>query len=391
MKRIFSIDFTRGFVMIIMVLDHVRDMMHVSSISHSPTDLSTTTPMLFFTRLVTHLCAPVFVFLAGTSAYISLKNKGHIAQSRRWLIQRGVWLILLEFSFVNLALFFDPGFHTLLFEVIAAIGFGFIALSLLLKLSSKLLGILGLVIIFCHDLLFLIPSNQTAMANPSVINSILTSLYSMGAFPVFSGRVFIMGYPPVPWLGIMLVGYSAGRLFELPADKRKGIFLKTGVAALLLFVIIRFINIYGDPSPWSFQKNGLFTLLSFMNVTKYPPSLLFCLLTLGTMFLILAFSERTNRFEQIVSVYGKVPLFYFLIHLYLIHIIMLATMFLQGFHWSSLDFASGTFGRPKGAESGVALWAIYLIWMGVVVILYKPCLWFGKYKSEHKQWWLKYI
>src|ERR1700704_2531394 len=231
MKRIFSIDFTRGLVMIIMVLDHVRDMMHVNSISYSPTNLSKTTAMLFFTRLVTHLCAPVFVFLAGTSAYISLKNKGNIAESRRWLIQRGVWLILLEFSFVNLALFFDLGFHTLLFEVIAAIGFGFIALSLLLKLSPKVLGILGLAIIFCHDLLFLIPTNQTAMANPSVINSILTSLYSMGAFPVFSGRVFIMGYPPVPWLGIMLAGFATGRLFELPAVERKGIFLKAGIAA----------------------------------------------------------------------------------------------------------------------------------------------------------------
>jgi uncharacterized membrane protein len=365
--------------------------MHVDSISHSPTNLSTATAMVFFTRLITHLCAPVFVFLAGTSAYISLKNKGHISESRRWLVQRGVWLILLEFSFVNLGLFLDFGFHTLLFEVIAAIGFGFITLSLLLKLSPKVLGILGLVIIFCHDLLFMIPANQNAMANPSVINSILTSLYSMGAFPIFSRRVFIMGYPPVPWLGIMLVGFASGRWFELPAEERKRIFLKTGIASLLLFVLIRFINIYGDPTPWTRQKNGLYTFLSFLNITKYPPSLLFCLFTLGVMFLILAFAERTNRFVQFVSVYGKVPLFYFLIHLYLIHIILLATLFLQGFHWPALDFASGTFGRPKGVESGVALWAVYLIWAGVVVVLYKPCLWFGKYKSEHKQWWLKYI
>jgi hypothetical protein len=219
----------------------------------------------------------------------------------------------------------------------------------------------------------------------------LTSLYSMGAFPFFSGRVFIMGYPPVPWLGIMLAGFSAGRLFEFPAEKRKGIFLKTGIAALLLFVLIRYINIYGDPSPWSFQKNGLFTFLSFINITKYPPSLLFCLFTLGIMFVILAFAERTNRFAGIVSVYGKVPLFFFLIHLYLIHFILLGILFLQGFHWQALDFASGTFGRPKGTESGLALWAVYLIWAVVVVVLYKPCLWYGRYKSEHKRWWLKYL
>lgn len=201
-----------------------------------------------------------------------------------------------------------------------------------------------------------------------------------------------MGYPPIPWLGIMLVGFASGKLFELPDSKRKRTFLKIGLGALISFPVLRFVNIYGDPSLWSFQKNSLFTFLSFINVTKYPPSLLFCLFTLGIMFLILALAEQLkNKFTNFISVDGKVPLFFYLIHWYIIHPTLITIMFLQGFHWSDLDFASGLFGRPKGIESGVQLWAIYLIWLGVVLILYYPCFKYGVYKTKYKKWWLKYI
>ena len=373
--------------MIIMALDHVRDMMHVNSITQSPTDLSTTTPLLFFTRWITYLCAPIFVFLAGTSAYISSKNKNNLSQSKNFLLKRGLWLILLEFTFVNFGLFFDLGFHNFIFEVIATIGFGFIILGLLLKLSLKTIGIAGLVIIFCHNLLSLIP-----VAPGSITNTISTLLFGLGAFPVTPHTTFIMAYPPVPWLGIMLVGFASGKFFELPVEKRRALFVKIGLGALLLFIVIRFINIYGDPVQWSSQKNAVYTFLSFMNVTKYPPSLVFDLITLGIMFLILALAETLKvRAVNIASVYGRVPLFYFLVHFYLIHITMLVLMFVQGFHWSQMDFASGTFGRPKGVESGIPLWAVCLVWISVVLVLYKPCLWFGKYKAQHKQWWLRYI
>ncbi len=387
MKRIYSIDFTRGVVMIIMALDHVRDMIHVDSITQSPTNLETTTPILFFTRWITHLCAPTFVFLAGTSAFISFKNKNNFLQSRNFLLKRGVYLILLEFVVVNFGLFFDLGYHTLFFEVIATIGFGFIILSLLLKLSSKTIAAIGLIIIFCHNLFSIIPFQQG-----SIIKTVLSPLFSLGAFPVVTNRVFVMAYPPIPWLGIMLAGFASGKLFELQQEKRKALFIKIGLSALLLFVVIRLINVYGDPAPWSVQKDNVFTLLSFMNVTKYPPSLVFCLITLGIMFLILALSEGVrNKFIDIVSVYGKVPLFYFLVHFFLIHLTLLAIMFLQGFHWSQLDFISGTFGRPKNLKSGLPLWAIYLIWIAVAAVLYKPCVWYGKYKSAHKNWWLRYL
>ncbi|MEJ7673761.1 MAG: hypothetical protein WKF59_13960 [Chitinophagaceae bacterium] len=173
-----------------------------------------------------------------------------------------------------------------------------------------------------------------------------------------------MAYPPIPWLGIMLVGFACGKLFELEAAKRKTLFIKIGLSALLLFIVIRFINIYGDPVQWSAQKNTLYTFLSFMNITKYPPSLLFCLITLALMFLMLAIAERANsRVNKIFIVYGNVPLFYFLVHFFLIHLTMIVLMLLQGFNWSQLDFASGNLGRPKGVQSGVGLTLIYLIWM----------------------------
>lgn len=386
MKRQPSIDIVRGIVMIIMALDHVRDLMHVDSITQSPTDLTTTTPLLFFTRFITHLCAPTFVFLAGTSIYLSLQNKNNVSETRKFLLKRGIWLVVLEFTIVNFGLFFDIGFHSLLFEVIATIGFGFIILSVLLKIRSQTLGIIGLLILFFHNLTPLIP-----FAENSILKTALAPLFSPIVFP-FSGRAFIMGYPPIPWLGIMLVGFATGKFFEWTEEKRKQLFTKIGLIALVLFIIIRFVNIYGDPALWTTQKNVVFTFLSFINVTKYPPSLLFCLATLGIMFLLLAFAEQfTNRIKKVSLVYGKVPLFYFVVHFYVIHFLTLLMLFVQGFSFSQFEFATGTFGRPKGIESGLSLWLIYLIWIFVVALLYKPCQWFGKYKLEHKYWWLQYI
>lgn len=386
MKRQPSIDIVRGIVMIIMALDHVRDLMHVDSITQSPTDLTTTSPLLFFTRFITHLCAPTFVFLAGTSVYLSLQNKNNVSETRKFLLKRGIWLVVLEFTIVNFGLFFDIGFHSLLFEVIATIGFGFIILSALLKIPSQTLGIIGLLILFFHNLTPLIP-----FAENSILKTVLAPLFSPIVFP-FSGSAFIMGYPPIPWLGIMLVGFATGKFFEWTEEKRKQLFTKIGLTALVLFIIIRFVNIYGDPSLWATQKNVVFTFLSFINVTKYPPSLLFCLATLGIMFLILAFAEQfTTRIKKVSLVYGKVPLFYFVVHFYVIHFLTLLMLFAQGFNFSQFEFATGTFGRPKGIESGLSLWLIYLIWIFVVVLLYKPCRWFGKYKSEHTYWWLQYI
>lgn len=378
MKRLTSIDFTRGFVMIIMALDHTRDFMHVTSLTQSPTDLTTTTPVLFFTRWITHLCAPTFVFLAGVSAYLYFKNEG-MAKARQFLLSRGIWLLILEFTVVNFGLWFDIHFQAFMFEVIGAIGFGFIVLGLVLSVSARTLGIIGLIIVFCHNLFPVIP-----FAEGSILRTTLSPLFGPASFPLTPSVIFIIGYPPIPWLGIMLVGFASGMMFELEDEKRKNILLKIGVGALLLFVVIRIVNVYGD-APWSLQKNGLLTFLSFINVTKYPPSLLFVLLMLGITFLILYFADGVrNKAVDFVMVYGKVPLFYFIVHFYLLHLLMVIIMLLQGFQWQELDFNPFGFGRPK-AQSGVELWVIYVIWISVVLALYPVCKWFGNYKKVHSE------
>ncbi len=386
MKRINSIDVMRGIVMIIMALDHTRDLIHVTSITQQPTDLATTTPALFFTRWVTHLCAPTFVFLSGTSAYISFKNKANISASARFLRSRGLWLILLDLTLINFGVWFDVHFAVLLFDVLSAIGIGFIVLSLLLKASTRTILLIGIAIIFLHNLVPLIPLSETSLAK-----RILMPFFAPGAFPLSKDSIFIMGYPPIPWLGIILVGFASGKLFELPEIKRKNIFLKIGLASITLFIVMRLINIYGDSSPWASQKNGLYTFLSFINATKYPPSLLFCLLMLGCMFLILSAVEASkNKLTDIATVYGKVPLFYFLVHWYIIHPLMFLIIFLQGFKSSDLLFGFN-FGRPKNG-GGVELWAIYLIWIGVVAAMYPLCIWYGKYKESHREKkWLRYL
>jgi len=397
MKRITAIDFARGVVMIIMALDHTRDLLHIVAPTQDPTNLATTTPVLFFTRWITHFCAPTFVFLSGVSAYLSLQNraganvteagKADAGAGRRFLLSRGIWLVVLEFTVVNVALWSDLYFRTLIFEVIATIGCGFIILSFLTRFSPKTLGIAGLVLIFGLGLL-----SSVMLPDKPVFRFIGSLLMGPGAFPLGPNRMLIIAYPILPWLGIMLAGFGCGCLFELPAATRKKIFLRLGLAALGLFVVLRYSNIYGNPTPWSVQKNAVFTFLSFINYSKYPPSLLFDLVTLGCLLLLLAVSEgKKNRFISFASVYGKTPLFYFLIHMYVIHLAMFVMVFCQGYRPADLVFGPLKFGRPA-AGSGITLPYIYAVWLGVVALMYPLCRWYGNYKSSHpEKGWLRYL
>ena len=378
MKRINSIDITRGLVMVIMALDHVRDFMHTTSMTQNPTNLQTTTTLLFMTRWITHLCAPTFVFLSGVSAFLSFRRTKNISESRVFLLKRGFWLIILELTVINFALWYDVHFRLLLMEVISVIGLSFIVLSFLLKLPSRIIGIAGIVLIFSHDLLQGIP----VPANP-VINFLTSVFFRPALTQITQGLSFYTSYPLIPWLGIMMTGFACGEIFDFPQEKRGRIFLKLGLAILSIFIVIRSINVYGDPSAWKQQKSTLFTFLSFINTTKYPISLLFTLLFLGIMFLILFFSEKVkNRFTEILSIYGKVPLFYFIIHLFIIHSLMFLMLRFQGFAGKDLLFGAFNNGRPK-TGGGADLFLIYLIWLSVVVLLYPVCKWYGKYKSEH--------
>jgi uncharacterized membrane protein len=416
MKRLPSIDIARGLVMIIMALDHTRDYLHVDALAQSPTNLATTTPVLFFTRWITHLCAPAFVFLSGASAALSLSSAAispstapgpiggkNLPAARRFLLRRGIILVLIEFTIVNFALSFDLHFRLLIFEVIATIGMGLIFLSFLSRLPLKILLVLTLLLFLGHDLLT--PSSQMAadITPPGALTMtarfIRALFLSPNAFPLTPNLLFVIAYPVLPWLGIMLAGFVAGQWFQRPAGQRKKLFLRLGLAALGLFLLLRFIKIYGDPDHWSVQKNAVFTVLSFLNVSKYPPSLLFSLVTLGILFLILAAAEqrdpaaeqRGTAVTRVLLVYGRTPLFYFIVHLYLIHLILLLIAFLQGFSPKDLNFAPFQFGRPA-TGFGLPLAGVYAVWLGVVIALYPLCRWYGRYKAAHpEKGWLRYF
>ncbi len=383
MKRIHSIDIVRGVVMIIMALDHTRDLFHENALIGDPTDLTTTTPALFFTRWVTHLCAPSFVFLSGVSAYLSMKARSDFSASRNFLIRRGLWLVILELTIVNFGIWFDIHFRVFLFQVIGAIGISFVLLGLLLKAGPKLIGIIGLIILFCHNLLALIPASPVVSALSPLFSPLFTNLTP--------GVSFFLAYPPIPWLGLMLAGFGLAPLLQVPPGRRKRIFVLSGLGCIVLFLLLRFINVYGDPVPWSPKETPLFTFLSFVNVTKYPPSLQFDLVTIGIMFLMLYVAERLPAsVTGIPKIYGRVPLFYYLIHWYVLHVLMFVTMFIQGFSPSDLEFGFN-FGRPK-APSGLPLWGVYLVWISVVAALFPLCRWYSRYKDQHRaNAWLRYL
>jgi uncharacterized membrane protein len=387
MKRIDAIDSIRGLVMIFMALDHTRDFMQVTSLTHNPLDLATTTPELFLTRWITHFCAPVFVFLSGTSAYLSYKKHNNYKLSRNFLLKRGLWLILLEFTIINFALWFDIHFRIFLFQVIAAIGLGFVCLGFMLKLRPAIIAITGVVIILGHSLLLSLVSKNL------ILSDILSPFLNLTSYQLNHGTTLVIAYPFLPWFGIMLTGFAAGKWFELPVKKRKSLFLKTGIAALLIFLILRSMHSYDEPFSWVVQKNALFTILSFLNTSKYPPSLLFSLMTLGAMLILFYLTDgKQNHVLRFLSVYGRVPFFYYLIHLYFIHMVMLSVMFIQGFHFHDLSFAPFRFGRPD-AESGIGLGMVYIVWTLIVVILYPLCRAYGNYKLINKanRWWLRYL
>lgn len=387
MNRINSIDFVRGLVMVIMALDHVREIIHVSSTTQDPTDLTTTTPALFMTRWITHLCAPIFVFLSGTSAYLSLKTHGNLSESRRFLLKRGLWLVLLNFTVVNFGVLFDPYFGILFSQVIAAIGFGFIGLAALMSFPIRWVGSIGLVIIFGHNLL-----QAVSFPQGSVSSFVWSIFFQVGFFQITPKVAFLMTYPLVPWLGIMLAGFACGSLFHLADEKRRSLFLQIGCGALLLFALLRCFNFYGDPAHWSFQKDLVFSALSFINTTKYPPSLLYTLMILGLMFLLLlGFDQVKNRFTDIISIYGKVPLFYYLIHWYAIHLVATFIFLGQGFAWSDLQFGGFGFGRPQNG-GGLGLAGTYAVWLVIVAAFYPLCKWYSRYKAEHpEKWYLRYV
>ncbi len=394
--RINSIDILRGIIMVIMALDHTRDFFHRTvvsgggSVATNPTDLDTTTPVLFFTRWITHFCAPIFVFLAGTAAYLMSLKKTK-AELSSFLVKRGVWLVLVEIIIITLGWTFNPLFNLIILQVIWAIGISMILLGLLIHLPFKLIFIIGFIIVFGHNIL------DYPGINKGLRSGFLADLLYFTNFSVYhidkNHFIFII-YSFLPWTGVMLLGYCFGRLFSpsvSPVQRRKTLVLM-GSGLLALFIALRFVNLYGDPIPWATHARGpVFTFLSFLNVNKYPPSLDFLALTIGTGMLALALLEGVrNKITNFFMVYGRVPMFYYILHFYVLHILVVIFFFVQGYPTSRISDPNSPFlFRPP--EFGIGLGGVYLIWIFVFLVLYPLCKKYDRYKSTHSNWWLSYL
>jgi uncharacterized membrane protein len=387
-KRIESVDLLRGIIMIIMALDHVRDYFHAGAFLFDPTDLSKTTTVLFFTRWITHFCAPVFMLLSGISAYLVGMKKGKKYLSK-FLLTRGLWLIFLEFTIVSFGWYFDIHFTAIDFLVIWALGVSMIFLAAIIYLPLPWIIITSLIIVFGHNLLDSIHVPGTGPAS-----FFWAMLHEQQLFE-YGDHLFFIGYPLVPWIAVMALGYCIGNIYnnEFNSAKRKKILAELGGAALLLFVILRFSNMYGDSSPWSSQSGTLFTMLSFINVSKYPPSLLYLLITCGPALLFLAYSENAKSwFSTQLKMIGRVAMFYYLVHLYIIHLLAMAATYLCGFKWSDMVLTFWVSFSPNLKGYGFSLGFVYAVWFVVIVMLYFLCRWYDSYKRSHVQyWWLSYL
>ena len=399
-RRLDSVDLLRGTIMIIMALDHVRDFMS-DRIHLDPVDLKVTTPGIFFTRWITHFCAPTFIFLAGTGAFLA-GSRGKSKPALAWfLFTRGLWFALYEIT-INRAAWWG---HWSLWEngagVFWAIGWAMVALSLLVFLPLPLIGIIGGVLVVGHNALDGLTAGQVGM--PPWLWMILHDPpppESPLGYPIIIpgiGKVlFGTGYCLIPWTGTMALGYCFGTILLHEAkQRRKELFMLGGVVTLA-FLVLRAVNIYGDPSQWSDQPTVDFTVCSFLNCTKYPASLLYLLMTLGPAILFLGAFDQVNGdapFARQIIVFGRVPFFFYFLHIPLIHGTAVVIEYIR-FH-KSLLAAHGPWEITKDnifPEYGLSLPYVYLVWAIVIVVLYLPCRWYADVKARRRDlWWLSYL
>lgn len=388
-SRIQSIDLLRGMVMVIMALDHVRYYFHYDAFHFNPTDLDVTTAALFFTRWITHFCAPVFVFLAGTSAFLSgykMADKKHLSG---WLVKRGIWLVILELTFVKFAWMFQLDYQTNLLMVIWALGISMIALAALIHLPRYALLTTGLLIVGGHNLL-------DGVSNVIMPDAIWKILHVEWGEIVIGDVTFITVYPVLSLIGLMILGYCLGQVYH-PAfkkDTRIKILFGLGAAITVLFILLRFTNWYGDPSEWEIQNNFWFTLLSFLKTTKYPASLLFICMTIGPSLIVLATTEKARGWlSNRLVIIGRVPMFYYLAHLYLIHLLASLTALASGYTWSDMIVKSIWVNmEPQLQDYGFNLFVVYLVWIVVIALLYPLSEKYNSYKNNNRhKWWLSYL
>lgn len=385
--------------MILMALDHVRDFFHRGAMSSSPTDLETTTPILFLTRWVTHFCAPVFVFTAGLGAFLwfGVHRRPSAAgrtlpQLSGFLLTRGLWLVALELTVMRVAYTFDfSARDPILLLVLWVLGACMICMAALVWLPNRWLAVSALAMIALHNCLDRVSASQFG-AGAALWNL----LHQVGAFQL-AGQLVIVGYPLVPWIAIMAVGFCVGPMFLKDPSARRRDLLRMGAAATVAFVVIRGLNVYGDPAPWSTQSSPAFTVLSFLNVTKYPPSLAFVLMTLGpALFALAYFDQRALKPSNPLVVLGRVPLFFFVTHFYAAHAAaaIVAWLTYGGAALAFIFHPVPSMGGPRELFPpgfGYDLPVVYGVWALIVVGLYPACRWFAKIKEARRDWWLAYL
>jgi uncharacterized membrane protein len=391
--RLSSIDMLRGLVIIIMALDHTRDFF-MANATQDPVSDPDVSVALYFTRWITHFCAPVFVFLAGTSAGLMVARKSP-RDLATFLITRGLWLVFIEIVVVSTAISFSPfgdeqfgGKTFLMLQVIWAIGVSMIVLGLCQFLGRKVCLLLGALIVLGHNALD--PVWPTMQDYPQFAAPLWIGLHSIVVKPV--GPFFLINsYPVLPWIGIILLGFGASLLFEQPAEQRRRSLVRWGLALCAAFLVVRALDVYGDPNPWQSQAGGpVRTALDFLNTSKYPPSLLFTLMTLGPAAIFCAYAERWSGWlKDTLVMFGRVPFAFYIVHWYLLHSLCVLLGVIQGFPASALMTVPGGGGFPAGY--GLPLAGVYGMWLLVVVSLYPWVRYVAGVKARSKAWYLSYV
>jgi len=381
-QRVRVVDLLRGLVLALMVLDHTRDFFHVQAFEFSPTDPEKTTLILFATRWVTHLCAPTFVFLSGVSIYLQRENGKRPAELARFLLSRGLWLIALELTVISFAFNFALPFAFM--QVIWAIGGSMMLMAALIYLPARAVLLIGMVIVAGHNALGAVDAASFGPLAPT-----WALLMQLGEPPFGPG---LLAYPLMPWFGIMCLGYGCGQVFVQPDAARRRTLAWLSAACLLAFLALRLLNGYGDQAPWSPQTDGARTLISFLNVSKYPPSLMYVLATLGvSLGLSLGLDRLRGWPARVLLAYGQTPLFTYLLHIYLIHGLAVVIGLTQGVPPADFVNFLGDTSRLAKAHWGVSLPMVYVIWLSILVALYPCARWYAALKLQRRHPLLSYL
>lgn len=390
--RLQSVDAMRGAVMMLMAIDHIRDYVARSAMQFLPTDLTRTTAAIFFTRWITHFCAPVFVLTAGLGAFFWMNRGRHSKRElSRFLVTRGAWLILIEITLMRTIMFFQFSLHRnpVFLIILWAIGVSMIALAALIHLPLRVLACFSVAFIALHNLLDPISPDRFGRAEW------LWDILHQRSVLSFMGVNFVTAYPVLPWIGVMSLGYCLGTIFLWDAARRRSFLVRMGLVLTAAFIVVRAINIYGDPVRWSHQASRSFTVLSFLNTTKYPPSLDFLLMTLGPAMMVMACLDRLHfSFTNPLIVFGRVPFFYYVAHMLIAHLAAVALNFARYGRAPFLLLPPPSLGGPSEIfppNYGFPLWTVYAVWIAVLLLLYPACLWFARVKQRHHGWWLSYL